>query len=175
MSPICSFAQNNSANHKIGIEIPEVALLGLVSEEATNIIITALSPNEAGSSINFSNQQNKNIWINYSSVLAQKNQKRKIIAMIQGDIPKGIILKLETSDAIDTGKGNKGQTTGVVRLTNEPSDVIVNIGSCYTGKGLNNGHYLSYKMEMDDSEEDYAQLANGQSSLHVIYTLTDHN
>ena len=95
--------------------------------------------------------------------------------MIQGEIPKGIRVKLEASDVAGSGKGKTGQPTGVVTLSNEPSDVILNIGSCYTGKGLNNGHYLTYKMEFDEAADEYHQLASGQTSLNVIYTLTDHN
>ncbi len=173
--PVCSIAQNNLANHKIGIEIPEVALLGLVSDGATDINLNTLSPKEAGSSIDISNTQNKNIWINYSSILALKDHKRKIIAMVQGEIPKGIRLKLEASEAVGSGKGKTGESVGIVTLSNEPSDVILDIGSCYTGKGLNNGHHLTYKLEIDDSAEEYAQLTFGQTSLNVIYTLTDLN
>ena len=173
--PVCSIAQNNSANHKIGIEIPEVALLGLVSDGAADIQINTLSPKEAGNSIEISNTQNKNIWINYSSILARKDHKRKIIAMVQGEIPIGIRIKLEASEAVGSGKGETGQPTGIVILSNEPSDVILNIGSCYTGKGLNNGHHLTYKLEIDDSADEYAQLTHGQTSLNVIYTLTDLN
>ncbi len=173
--PVCSIAQNNSANHKIGIEIPEVALLGLISDRATDINLNTLSPKEAGNSIKISNTQNKNIWINYSSILVRKDHKRKIIAMVQGEIPKGIRLKLEASEAVGSGKGKTGESVGIVTLSNEPSDVILDIGSCYTGKGLNNGHHLTYKLEIDDSAEEYVQLTSGQTSLNVIYTLTDHN
>ena len=173
--PVCSIAQNNSANHKIGIEIPEVALLGLISDRATDINLNTLSPKEAGNSIKISNTQNKNIWINYSSILVRKDHKRKIIAMVQGEIPKGIRLKLEASEAVGSGKGETGESVGIVTLSNEPSDVILDIGSCYTGKGLNNGHHLTYKLEIDDSAEEYVQLTSGQTSLNVIYTLTDHN
>ena len=173
--PVFSIAQNNSANHKIGIEIPEVALLGLVSDAAADININILSPKEAGNSIEISNTQNKNIWINYSSILARKDHKRKIIAMVQGEIPKGIRLKLEASEAVGSGKGETGQPAGIVTLSNEPSDIILDIGSCYTGKGLNNGHHLIYKLEINDSAEEYAQLTPGQTSLNVIYTLTDLN
>ena len=173
--PVCSIAQNNSANHKIGVEIPEVALLGLVSDGATDINLNTLSPKVAGNSIDVSNAQNKNIWINYTSIIAQKDHKRKIIAMIQGEMPKGIRLKLEASEAFGSGKGKTGQPAGVVTLSNEPSDVILDIGSCYTGKGVNNGHYLTYKLEIEEPATEYAQLTGEQSSLDVIYTLTDLN
>ncbi|HKL34590.1 MAG TPA: hypothetical protein VJ919_18765, partial [Tangfeifania sp.] len=62
-----------------------------------------------------------------------------------------------------------------VVLSNQPSDVIVDIGSCYTGKGINNGHYLTYKLEKDKSSESYAMLNQQNTSVNVVYTLTDYN
>lgn len=171
--PAFNYAQTNSANHKINCEIPEVALLGLVSENEANINLSAIAPNEAGNAISSTDETNNNIWINYSSIIANKNHNRKIIAMVQGEIPKGIQIKVQASEATGSGKGKTGQPSGLVTLSNEPSEIIVGIGSCFTGKGSNNGHYLSYKLEIDDAE--YSQLSNISEPLSVVYTLTDQN
>lgn len=44
---VCSYSQTNSANHKINVQIPEVALLGLVSDGTTGINLNTGSPSEA--------------------------------------------------------------------------------------------------------------------------------
>jgi len=170
-----STAQDNTATHKINVQIPEVALLGLVSETQTEINLNTTSPAEAGNAVNFSNATNNQIWINYSSIISEATPKRKVIAMIQGEIPEGINLKVEASGATGSGKGRLGKPAGEVILTNQPTDVIVDIGSCYTGKGINNGHYLTYKIEKEESNGNYARLAQQQSSVNVVYTLTDYN
>ncbi len=170
------YSQDNSSNHKINIEIPDVALLGLVSTNPGSVNVNSLSPNEAGNSVHFSeNAQNSGIWINYSSINRDKNHQRKVIAMIQGELPNGISLFVEATDADGTGKGKLGDPTGVIALSNQPKDVITGIGSSYTGKGINNGHLLNYKLQLDESAENYALLSHGQSSVNVIYTLTDQN
>lgn len=169
------YAQDNTSTHKINVLIPKVALLGLVSETQTEINLNTTTPAEAGNAVNFSNATNNQIWINYSSIISEATPKRKVIAMVQGEIPDGIKLKVEASGATGSGKGRLGKPAGEVTLSNQPTDVIVDIGSCYTGKGINNGHYLTYKLEKEESKENYARLAQQQSSVNVIYTLTDDN
>jgi hypothetical protein len=168
-------AQNSTASHKINVNVPEVALLGLVSETQTDITLNATAPNEAGSSVDLTGVSNDRIWINYSSIISQSTQKRKVIAMVQGEMPSGITLKVEASEYTGAGKGNLGKPTGVITLSNQPTDVIVGIGSCYTGTGVNNGHYLTYDLEQDISSDNYARLADSQTSVNVVYTLTDYN
>lgn len=171
-----SFAQNdNTATHDLNVVIPEVALLGVVSESQTDVSLNATMPTKAGDAVNFSDANNSRIWINYSSIISEATPKRKVIAMVQGEIPQGVKLVVEASDYSGSGKGKLGKPAGEVVLSNQPSDVIVDIGSCYTGKGVNNGHYLTYKLEKDNSSESYAMLNQQNTSVNVVYTLTDYN
>ena len=84
-------------------------------------------------------------------------------------------MTVEATSVQGKGKGKLGLPTGVVNLTNYPTDVIVNIGSCYTGKGISNGHQLTYKIETDNNSATYAQLTAQTTNLNVVYTLTDYN
>jgi len=169
-------AQNNVSSHKLNIGVPDVALLGLASENSSGISFSASSPTEAGNSIDFNNEhQNNNIWLNYSSIIKNSTHRRKIVAFVQGEMPEGIHLKLKASEAEGAGKGKLGNPAGEILLTEEPTDIISDIGSCYTGKGANNGHVLTYELEYDQSSTAYAGLNTEQTTFHVVYTLTDHN
>lgn len=173
---LSGFAQNNnSASHNINVVIPEVALLGIISGSETDISLNATIPAEAGDAVDFSDANTNRVWINYSSIISDDKPKRKVIAMVQGKMPQGVKLIVEASDFSGSGKGKLGKPTGEVELSNQPSDVIVDIGSCYTGKGTNNGHYLSYKLEKNNSSESYAMLNQQNTSVNVVYTLTDYN
>ncbi len=173
-SPV--FSQGNPANHKININIPEVALLSLVSDNSTNISFQSVSPGGAGNSVSFSGAiESADIWINYSSVIRNNNHLRKIEAMISGDVPEGIRLMVEASEASGTGKGKLGLSGGLISLSNQPAKIITNIGTCYTGKGAHNGHFLIWKLEFDGSAANYAQLTQSEISFNVVYTLTDDN
>jgi hypothetical protein len=148
----------------------------LISDGSPDVNFIASSPEEAGNSVTFENvRQTKKIWINYSSIVSGNVPARKIVAAVQGEIPAGVQLTVNASDAIGIGNGKLGHPVGTVRLSNEPTDVIVDIGSCYTGKGVNNGHYLSYQLNFNPTSEKYSQLAQELVSFNVVYTLTDLN
>lgn len=168
-------AQEHEAKHKIEMEIPEVALLGIVSNDNTTINLNSTLPTEAGNALTFDKAQNTSVWLNYSSVVTSKDNKRKVVGMVQGELPAGIKLMVEASDFSGKGKGKFGEPAGYIQLTNQPKDIIVGIGSCYTGKGANNGHVLSYKIETDNTADNYTSLTRQQNAVNVIYTLTDYN
>lgn len=170
---VFSYAQEKETQHKVGIEIPEVALLGLASENSPNVNISFTAPQQAGNPVDISGIQNENIWINYSSIVSGSEHRRKIVAMVEGEIPEGVQIKVEASEAAGSGKGKTGEPAGAVTLSAEPTEVIVNIGSCFTGKGSSNGHYLTYKVETDESFKNYPLSTLENASIHVVYTLTD--
>ncbi len=168
--------QSNSVTHKINMEIPEVALLALVSDNSSDINFESTSPVEAGNPVDFSTiDQNNDIWINYSSINKNMNHSRKVVAILQGDVPAGMHLLVEATEASGSGKGKLGISSGIVKLSDQPIEIINNIGSCYTGKGTNNGHLLKYKLEFDASSDNYSQLLQAGTSFNVMYTLTDTN
>lgn len=174
--PVFTTGQERQADHKVNIEIPEVALLGLVSDEASQVNFTVTAPNEAGSPVDFSNaSQNNGVWINYTSIIRSQNHRRKVMAMVQGEIPAGVHLFVEASEATGVGKGMLGKPVGKVALSGQATEVISDIGSCFTGKGSSNGHLLSYELEADNSANDFVTLEHSQTTLHVVYTLTDYN
>ena len=174
--PCFIMGQSNAADHKVNIEVPEVALLGLISDGSSDISFIASSSGEAGNSVSFADmKQSKNIWINYSSIVSDNVPARKVVASVQGEMPAGMELMVQASRASGAGSGKLGQPVGMVKLSNEPTDVIVDIGSCFTGRGLNNGHYLSYQLNFDPTSEEYSQLMVQPVSFNVVYTLTDRN
>lgn len=175
LSGLCCSAQTNSVDHKVNIDIAEVALLGLVSESNTSIDINTTVPSEAGQSVDFDVSSENRVWLNYSSIVSKSGLTRKIVATVNGEIPSGVVLKVKASEVVGNGKGKLGKPAGEVALSGSPTDVIVDIGSCYTGKGISNGHYLTYSLESDASSNELALLAQSHSSFDVVYTISDCN
>lgn len=161
-------AQNNTASHNVNVEIPEVALLGLVSSSQTQ----TLSANEAGNTVSFATPDQENsVWLNYSSVKRSQNHSRKITAFVDGEVPAGINLRVTAKPATNNGNGDVGQSIGTTELNSQSSDIITNIGSCYTGQGANHGYNLVYSLDVEDEE---LLASNDQNlSFNVVYTLTD--
>ena len=130
---ISSFAQDNYyVESKINIRIPEVALLDLESENSSSILLTPSSPTEAGEALNFINISDASVWINYSSILGSGlSSGREVSAVIEGNIPNGVLLKLNVSADNGYGAGKIGIPTNAIILSSQPQSIIKNIGSCY--------------------------------------------
>jgi len=164
---------DKNAGHKTSIFIPDVALLSLQYEGCSAIELMGISPSSAGSAVGFDSNSKGNIWLNYSSI-CHENQKRKVTATVVGNLPKGVIIKLKAENSAGNGNGELGKTNGTVILSESPTDVISGIGSCYTGKGVHNGHMLSYQVEIDE-DKFFKSPENKVASVNVVYTLTDDN
>ncbi|WP_297088646.1 hypothetical protein [uncultured Draconibacterium sp.] len=167
--------QEQQAEHQVKIEVPEVALLGLVAENSTDVNLQVNVPNEAGEIVNLNAVSSEKIWVNYTSVISKAVPARKVVAFVEGELPDGIRLQVEASSCKGSGKGRMGTSAGMVTLSNQPTDVIVGIGTCYTGKGAQNGHFLSYRLEQTDNDKDFALIEEQNLAVNVVYTLTDYN
>ena len=166
-----TYAQDdNSSGHKVTISIPEVALLDL--EGSKCITLAPKAPTEAGEGFDFSQAVDNNAWINYSSVVGRHKTRSVTVEITRGYVPEGLILLATAANDAGNGKGKMGNPSGQIKLSNNPQKIIYNVGSCYTGNGTNNGHNLSYKLDIE-SDADYAKLTNTEADLTITYTLTD--
>lgn len=164
----------NSVKHDLNVDIREVALLALRYDGDGTIDFASATPNSAGQAINLASENESEIWVNYSSIV-ELNKKRKVTATVLGEIPEGIELKVKASEYQGSGKGILGRPADYVSLSNGSVDVISNIGSCYTGQGIQNGHMLTYTVELKKDHSAYDLLKQKKASLQIIYTLTDDN
>ena len=166
---------NQSASHNISIVIPEVALLDLESSSTSSFTTGPSVPSEAGDALDFTEAVNDQLWV-YSSVIGSSEPERRVSAFIEGTIPEGVVVSVVASPYSGEGKGKTGIPSGKVILSNTPQDIITNIGSCYTGDGIHNGHQLTYTVELDKTAGSYAKLNFDESTtVSVTYTLSDNN
>ena len=167
------YADEHDADHKTKVNIPNVALLSLQFEENSILDLTGVATSVAGDQINLHTDQKSGVWINYSSVIV-RNQKRKLTAAVNGTLPQGITLMVKAEKSIGNGKGELGQSKGLVKLSEMPTDIISGIGSCYTGTGTQNGHLLLYEVDIDE-ELFYRNSDQQPAVLNIVYTLTEDN
>ena len=165
------FAQDDEdAAHNVSINIPEVALLDL--EGGSSITLTPDVPTEAGEAFDFSAATDNSIWVNYSSIVASGNSRSVTAAITSGTVPTGLLLKVAASGYSGTGQGTMGSAGSELTLSGAAQNLVTGIGSCYTGNGANNGHQLTYQLELA-SASDYDELVQGNTSITVTYTLTE--
>ncbi|MDO9510277.1 MAG: hypothetical protein Q7J34_00835 [Bacteroidales bacterium] len=161
-------AQSNKDSHSLGLSIPEIALLD-IEPSGGNSVTMAFPFNgiDAGQSI-IQSVDNSDSWINITSIV-QATKTRKVTVEMNGDLPDGTFLKVSAKDYSGKGEGTHGQVISQIILSNEPQDLIANIGSCYTGNGIGNGYNLHYSWQQNSIQ--YNQLKDQTSYVSVIYTL----
>lgn len=107
-------------------------------------------------------------WLNYSSI-SEGNSSNVISANLSsGDLPPGVVIKLSVGVDVGEGAGKMGKPSGTVILTPYPQDIVVGIGSCYTGRGVKKGHQLTYSWEWSS---DFEKSEIDQLEIGVIYTI----
>lgn len=166
-----AFSQWEEGQINVFFSVPEIALVDIESTSSNNINFKVIPSNESGGTPEIRESNNESLWINYSSALRNLRSSRSIVAEISnGTIPDGILIYLKASNYAGTGKGHHGNPTDKINLTNQPKPIITEIGSCYTGDGINNGHLLSFSIEVTD----YSKMrATEELDFTVLYTITD--
>ncbi|MEA4976868.1 MAG: hypothetical protein VB046_14130 [Paludibacter sp.] len=110
-------------------------------------------------------------WINYSCINEGNATSVISVSLSSDDLPANIVIKLDVSENKGGGAGKTGRPVGPVVLRPYPQDIIVEIGTCYTGRGINKGHQLTYSWEWL-SPYNPDQLSARNIEIAVTYTIT---
>jgi len=176
-SSSATFAQGDTETdaHNLTITIPEVALLDLEApSNNTNVSLVGTHSTEAGDPVAF-NATNNSIWLNYSSIIGGSAKRNITVKITNGDVPNGLSLKVKAGTANTAlGKGDFGtpEVASVVINKTDDTQIISNVGSVYTGTGINKGHNLTYSLEQSGSYADLKHNGAGET-LTITYTLSD--
>lgn len=164
-------AQNSSTTHvHLELKIPPIALINAATLNSQIISHSySLSSSQVRQVITKTNMAQT--WLNYSSVVRAGSSNYITANISSGELPSDVTLKLAVSADSTTGAGALGTPVGVVTLTHFPQNLITNIGSCYTGVGLNKGRLVHYIWVNPESYDYYLRYQNG-TPISVTYTIT---
>lgn len=155
----------------LGISIPEVAIIDIEYMGSKSLEFEVVPPVISGGAPEVQQTNNSQLWINYSSAVASWGGKRSIVAqVINGNLPSGLSLFVQASSYKGKGKGEFGSSVGKTAISSQPRPIVTNIGSCYTGNGLNNGHSLDFSLDITDFKKVTAMEA---TEFTILYTITD--
>lgn len=116
------------------------------------------------------------MWINYSSVVEWNSTNSICISISSGNLPVEIILKLKVGPESGFGVGKIGKSVGEIILNNYPQAIITEIGTCYTGQGLNRGHPLTFSWEFHlDQDSDILSIEEMNIQVGVTYTIINND
>jgi len=167
-----AFAQWEEGELNVSFSIPPIALVDIEPAVDNSIHFTVVPSTESGASPQIrKTSSGESLWINYSCALQNAQNSRSIVAEISGGVlPDGVSLNVEASGYQGSGNGQFGQPTGKVALSSQPQAIITNVGNCFTGDGQNNGHLLTFSIEVSD----YAKISTAdEASFTILYTLSD--
>jgi len=167
--------KSNEKTHSVTIKIPEVALINVQSTNST-INLNGSTVVEAGKEVVF-NDVDSSTWINYSSIVGSASEplRHVTIEISEGNIPEGLNLLVKVEKDNGSGDGNLGNPNSSSQIiTNSPLKIIEEIGSSYTGVGVNKGHNVLYSLELSNNKDAYSKLDFDQSqTIAIVYTLSD--
>lgn len=162
-----SFGQNDAVGeNSINMRIPQVSL---ISFEGGERMITHESENDGQINQVITSPQTET-WINYASIVEEGTKNEITVQISSGYLPPDVDVKIQPGAYAGEGKGEIGDPVSEVTLSRYPKTIITNIGSCYTGKGVNNGHKLVYSWETDEEVES-EKLSKKNYSITVTYTI----
>lgn len=164
--PSVAFAQS----HQVAISVPKVALISLAGN--TNDHFSFASGGEAGHKLEITGNRITGIWLNYSSTLENDGKSHKITATMYGQLPDALRVLLEASPCEGSFRGNTGRPTGQMVLSDQPSEIISEIGNSFTGRGTNNGHLLTYTLKWNE-EASTGHLFAENHELQIVYTISE--
>ncbi|MBU2651921.1 MAG: hypothetical protein KKA81_13410 [Bacteroidetes bacterium] len=171
------YDDENYFSHTINIGVEEVALLDIEPELSATLTLGPEAPEEAGLPVVFNSTATDNsLWLNYSSIIGSTTEPtRKVtVAITTGTVPDGMLLKVAAAADAGQGDGTVGTPQGTLTLSSTAQDLVTGIGSCYTGSPQNNGHNLTYTLELNSALGSYAELDfDAQVAVEITYTLTD--
>ena len=165
-------AQNyNTAEMSISLKIPAIALIDFVVDDSQVITYSYsdLEPNQIQQIITPSTGDET--WLNYSSIVKSGLTNYITVHISSGSLPADVSLNVLIGADVGAGTGIRGTSKGQITLSTFPQNIITNIGSCYTGRGINKGHQLTYIWENPDSYNYSLNYEQG-NVIAVTYTIT---
>jgi len=163
------FAQRNEKDINASFELQEIALLDMKPSN-TNVTLALVAPKDSGEKAGII-MANNSKWLNFTSAIRKGASARNVTVKIDGgNIPKGLLLKLNTAPCQGRGKGVLGNNVHVITLSHRSQSIVQNIGGAYTGNGVGNGYKLTYFLEI----QNYNDLdINASETISVSLTLSD--
>jgi hypothetical protein len=155
----------SNSSVSISLDLQPIALLDIEPDNSAISFIFG-TPSQAGGSLTLPASNNTK-YINFTSAVTP-GSTRRIDAQINGSLPIGTKLRLQTTGPT-YGGGNRGAVSnGDIYLTNGSQTIVNSIGGGQTDNGQR-GYRLNYSLEI----QNYSQLRAESGTVSITYTLSD--
>lgn len=119
---------------------------------------------------------NSDMFVKISSIVPGGTHRKMTVRMSSGTVPAGTKLTCISAACTTT---NSGGDLGIpvatpITLNTLDQDVVIQIGTCYTGTGYTDGYQITYTWS-PDATVDYSQITATSTNVTVVFTLTAHD
>ncbi len=159
--------------HDVSITVNEVAELGIAGDEVS---FTVGFDTTAGQPFKVTSTNEDAKYLQYTSIV-DTGETRTITVQQTDDLPPGVTLKVTPTTAGGDKQGNVGTAAQNAITLNDidgATNVVTDIGSCYTGTESSDGVKLTYTLTVEN--DDVSSLKTlAETGYTVTYTLTEGN
>lgn len=126
-----------------------------------------------------SSDSNSDMFLKLSSLVPGGTNREVMVRISSGSLPPGTSLSLiPTACTLINSGGNLGQVVSTpVILSGIDQNIIIQIGSCYTGTGYYDGYQITYTWAPIDLDVNYGLIESttNPTNITVVFTITAHN
>jgi hypothetical protein len=155
----------DTADHEIQININHVAMIDL--NNGGLLTLTTTDPAQAGEVFQGDSDSDRELY--YTLLTASNGNIQAQLNNVGYDTapPAGTLLYVEATST--SGTGSPGTVQPQITLTTTAQTIVGAIGTCYTGRAVDDGAQLLYTLAIDDPS---LVTADDSATLQVIYTLS---
>ena len=128
--------------------------------------------NENNANLHLTDVDQNRSYLNYLSIVESQKRNKITATIVNPGVPSKTFLYVQVAKG-DAEMGETGipAANNWIPLSNNPQDILLNIGNCFTGDGPATGHLLKYRWDIKKDEYDEIIDAIGQEII-INYTIT---
>lgn len=166
-------AQSYTAGDQITLHVEDFCLI----ETNHAPVSMTLSTSIAGTQV--SSVSNSDMFVKISSLVPGNTNRKITVRVSNGTVPPGTRLTLVAAPSTNAnGGGRLGTVVSPPFVLNAiDHDLVIGIGSCYTGTGYTDGFQLTYTWEPYSPTTDYQliQATADPTTLTIALTISAHD
>lgn len=168
---INSWAQDWTAGDNVTLIIQDFSLIETNYAPVSLSLITSI----AGEAV--TSTSNSDLFVKISSIVPGGTNREITARISSGSVPTGTILTLVSAPCTTANSGGLLGTPVATPITLSAIDqnLVILIGTCYTGTGYNDGYQMTFTWGPDNPATNYGLIESDTYNIIVVFTITAHD
>ncbi len=152
----------------------QISDFSLIETNYAPVTLT-LTASTAGAAVE--STSNSDLFVKVSSIVPGATDREISARISSGSVPTGTILTLVSAPCTITNSGGNLGTPAAtpITLSSIDQDLVLGIGSCYTGTGYNDGYQMTFTWSPDNPATNYGLIESNTYNVIVVLTISAHD